>query len=85
MMADNHIYDAEQQMDSLRYRREKREQRTAIRRRCETCKYFGEDFSVGAAWCDNDDPRWTDEEIVKYFEDSEDGCPYWEEAEADMY
>lgn len=48
---------------------------------CETCEYFLEDPSVNAFDCENCDEDWTDEEIEKYFENSEDGCPHWKQAE----
>ena len=79
MLSDNQIYDAEQQWDSLQHRREQREKRKKIKKCCETCKYLEEDLSVGAAWCENNDPNWTDEEIEKYYENGEDGCPHWKQ------
>ena len=55
------------------------ENQRPVKRCCETCKYLEEDLSVGAAWCENNDPRWTDEEVTKYYENGEEGCPHWKE------
>ena len=48
---------------------------------CYTCRYFEEDFSVGAYWCENNDTTWTDDEVEKYFENDEPGCPHWKESD----
>ena len=77
MMSDNQIYDAEQQWDTLAHRREAREKKK-IKRCCDTCRYLWQDFSVNASECENNDPRWTDEEVTKYYENGEEGCPHWE-------
>lgn len=54
-------------------------------RTCETCRWHQTDFSVGAGWCENNDDTWTDEEVVKYYEDGEPGCPHWAEEEQEEW
>ena len=44
---------------------------------CDTCKYFWEDRSVNATECENQEI--TEEAIIKYYEDGEPGCPFWEQ------
>ena len=51
---------------------------------CDTCKFYGTDRSVGASWCDSDDPNWTDEEVTKYYENDEPNCPYHQYDWADI-
>lgn len=46
---------------------------------CETCVYCWRDESVGYRECICKED-FTEEEIVKYDEDMEDGCPHYEEA-----
>ena len=51
------------------------------KRCCWTCEYLWQDLSVNASDCENNDDNWTDEEIEKYFENGEEGCPHWKEQE----
>lgn len=48
-------------------------------RSCESCVWSFIDNSVGDIECTNDDL--TEEEIVKYYENAEDGCPHYKEEE----
>lgn len=44
--------------------------------RCCDCRYFWEDRSVNDTECRND--NMTEDEIIKYYEDYNDGCPHFE-------
>ena len=48
-------------------------------RSCKTCKFLWQDWSVNASDFENNDDNWTDEEIEKYYENGEEGCPHWQE------
>ena len=48
---------------------------------CYYCKYCWRDIGVGARECTCDDENFTEEEIVKYDENMEDGCPHFQEGE----
>ena len=45
---------------------------------CWCCKYFWEDFSVGACECQCE--KITEEALDKHFTDGEKGCPFYEES-----
>lgn len=47
---------------------------------CNSCDYCWRDESVGYRECTCED-NFTDEEIVKYDENMEDGCPHYKEGE----
>ena len=44
---------------------------------CDTCTYCDIDFSTGTSECTNELEGLTEEEIVKYWENQEEGCPYY--------
>ena len=52
------------------------------KRNCETCRYCWRDDSVGYRECTCEE-EFTEDEIVKYDEDMEDGCPHYEEENLD--
>ena len=50
-------------------------------RNCFTCKHCWQDYSVGDRECmllDEFPNILTEKEIVKYYEDAEENCPYYE-------
>ena len=51
-------------------------------RNCETCNYCWRDESVGHRECTCKED-FTEEEIVKYYEDMQDGCPHYKEENLD--
>ena len=46
--------------------------------KCENCKYFFYDSSVGISECGQYD-NMTEEETDKYYVEGEANCPYWKE------
>ena len=46
--------------------------------KCENCKYFFYDSSVGISECGQYD-NMTEEETDKYYMEGEANCPYWKE------
>lgn len=49
------------------------------KRECYNCKYFIRDTYLNYDDCTNNDDNWTDNEVTKYWENSEGGCPHWKE------
>ena len=50
------------------------------KKNCDNCKHCFVDATVNYSECTNEKAlkNMTEEEVVKYFENCEDGCPYFE-------